>query len=68
MARIVGTNTSVSSSKKRAKKSFSKSAQLLMESARSFMNHSKATPLRVPMNKRARIASFDTTFSDWDLK
>jgi len=32
------------------------------------MNHSKATLLRVPMNKRAMMASIDTTFPVWDLK
>jgi len=32
------------------------------------MNHSKVIPLRVPMNKRDMMASFDTTFSVWDLK
>jgi len=52
----------VSSSKKWVRKSFSKLAQFLMEPSRSFMDHSKATPLRVPMNKWAKIVSFDTTF------
>jgi len=32
------------------------------------MNHSKATPLRVIMNKQAMMASFATTFPVWDLK
>jgi len=56
-------DTSVSSSKNRAKKSFSRSIRFLIEPTKSFMNHSKATPLRLPMNERARMASFDTTFS-----
>jgi len=68
VAMRVGTDTSVSPSKKWAKKSFPRSAQFLMESAGSFMNHSKATPLRVPMKNQARMVSFDTTFSVWDLK
>jgi len=59
---------SESSSKKHMMKSFSRSPQLLIEPSGSFMSHSKAIPLRVPMNKRARIASFNTTFSVWDLK
>jgi len=40
----------------------------LMDPSGSFMNHSKAIPLRVPMNKHARMVSFDTTFLVWDLK
>jgi len=59
---------SESSSKKRVRKSFSRSPQFLIEPSGSFMNYSKAIPLRVSMNKRARMASFDTTFSVWDLK
>jgi len=50
--------TSELSSKKRVRKSFSRSPQFLMEPSGSFMNHSKASPFRVPMNKRAKIASF----------
>ena len=46
VAGIVGMDTSVSSLKKRARKSFSKLAQFLMESARSFINHSKGNPLK----------------------
>jgi len=61
MERRVGIATSVSSKKKQAKDSFSKSAQILIEPTGSFMNYSKATPLRVPMNKQAMMASFDTT-------
>jgi len=67
MARRVGTDISVSSSKKRSRNSFSKSAYFLIEPVESLVNHSKETPLRVPMNKRAKIASFDTAFSVWDL-
>jgi len=51
-----------SSAKKRVSKSFSRSPQFLIEPSGSFMNHSKAIPFRIPMNKRARMASFDTTF------
>ena len=61
IARRMGTDTLVSSSKKQVKKSFSRSVQFLMEPAESFMNHSIAIPLRVPMNKWVRMASFDTT-------
>jgi len=53
---------SESSSKKRVRKNFSISPQFLMEPFESFMNHSKAIPFRVPLNKRVRMASFDTTF------
>jgi len=48
--------------KKRVRKSFFRSPQFLMEPSESFMNHSKEIPSRVPMNKRARMTSFDTTF------
>ena len=48
--------------KKRVRKSFSRSAQFLIEPSESFMNYSKASPFRVPMNKRAKIESFATTF------
>jgi len=68
VARGVGTNISISSSMKRARNSFSRSAQVLIESAGSFIHHSKATPLRVPMDKRVMMALFDTTFLVWDLK
>ena len=51
VARRVSIATSISSSKKRVRNSFSKSTQVLIELAGNFMNHSKATPLRVPMNK-----------------
>ena len=63
----IGTDTFVSSSKKQAKNRISKSANFLIELVGSFMNHSKA-PLRVLMNKRVRMTSFDTTFSIWNLK
>ena len=33
-----------------------------------YMYMSKATPLRVPMNKCVIMTSFDTTFTVWDLK
>ena len=56
IARRVGKDTSVSSLK-----SFSRSTHFSIELAWSFMNHSK-NPLRVPMNKWAMMASFDTTF------
>jgi len=36
--------------------------QFLMKPSGSFMNHSKAISFRVLMNKRTRIASFDTIF------
>ena len=62
VARRVGMVTSESSSKKRVRKSFSKSPQFLMEPSGSFMNHSKASPFRVPMNKRIKIASLSITF------
>jgi len=61
-ARKVGTEISVSSSKKQARNNFSRSAHVLIEPARSFMSHSKVTPLRVPTNKWTMIESFDTTF------
>jgi len=64
----VDTEISESSSKKRVKNNFLRSAYVLIDPAGSFMNHSKATPLRVPMNERAIMASFDTTFPVWDLK
>ena len=57
VARRVGIVTSESSSKKRVRKSFFKSPQFLMEPSGSFMNHSKASPFRVPMNKHARMTS-----------
>jgi len=57
---------SESSSKKCVRKRFSRSPQFLMKPSGSFMNHSKAIPFKVPMNKRARMASFDTTFPVWD--
>ena len=41
--------------------SFSRSLQFLIEPTGSFMNHSKAIPFRVSMNKCARMTSFDTT-------
>jgi len=59
---------SESSSKKWVRKSISRLPQFLIEPSESFMNHSKAIPLRVPMNKHARMVSFDTTFLVWDLK
>jgi len=68
VARRVGTEISVSSSKKRARNSFLRSAHILIEPARSFMNHSNVTPLRVPMNKWAMMTSFNTIFSVWHLK
>jgi len=67
-ARRVGTKISISSSKKWARNIFSRSAHILIEPVGSFMNHSKATPLRMLMNKQAIMASFDTTFPVWDLK
>ena len=68
LARRVGIDTSVLSIKKQVKKSFSKPAQFLIEPTESFMNNSEATHLRVPINKQARMESFDITFSVWDLK
>jgi len=62
VARRVGIVISESSSKKRVRKSFSKSPQFLMEPSGSFMNYSKASPFRVPMNKRVNMASLSTTF------
>ena len=66
-ARRVRTDISVSSSKKRARNNFSRLAHVLIERAGSFMNHSKAISLRVPMRKWAMITLFDTKFSVWDL-
>jgi len=48
--------------KKHVRKSFSKSSQFLIELSESFMNHSKASPFRVPMNKRTKMTSLSTTF------
>jgi len=62
VTRRVGTEISESSSKKRTRNSFLRSSHVLIEPAGSIMNHSKATPLRVPMNKQATLALFDTTF------
>ena len=62
IVRRVGMVISNSSSKRRARKSFFRLPQFLIEPSRSFMNHSKVIPFRVPMNKHARMASFDTTF------
>ena len=59
---------SESSLRKWVRKSFSRSPQFLIATPGSFMNHSKAIPLKVPMNKRVRIASFDTALSVWNLK
>ena len=68
VVRIVGIDTSVLSLKNHVRKSFSRSPHFLIEPAIGFMNHSKATPLRVPMNKWAKMVSFDIIFSIWDLK
>ena len=56
---------SESSSKKRVRNSSSRLPQFLLDLLGSFMNHSKAIPLRVLMNKCTKIASFDTTFPVW---
>jgi len=56
VARRISIATSVSSLMKQVRNSFSKLAQVLIEPAGNFMNHLKATPLRVPMNKRIMIA------------
>jgi len=60
--RRVGMVISELSLNKRVRKSFSRSPQFLIEPSESFMNHSKAIPFRVLMNKYARMATFDTTF------
>ena len=49
----VGTEISVSSSKKWARVNFSRSAHVLIEPVGSFTNHLKVTSLRVPINKWA---------------
>jgi len=46
-ARRVGTEISVLSSNKRARNYFSRSAHVLIKPTESFMNHSKAIPLRM---------------------
>jgi len=60
VARRAGTDNLVSSSKNHARKNFLRSNHFLIAPAGSFMNHSKATPVRVSMNKRIMMASFDT--------
>jgi len=68
VARRVGTDISVSSSKKWIRKSFFRSSQFFMEPTWSFTNYSKANPLRLSMNKQAIIVLFNTTFPVWDMK